>query len=194
MPTTDDHARRQAAAQYDSIREMVAALECDYDRLDELRDEQQSLTDELEELRDALEAARDDAPDDELRKAEEAEADKRCELEQWDADNAEELRGLIAAAGECEDADDARQRIEEDALSVEVRSDWVSPGAEMTASEFCIVLCTGGPAARICGELDDNGEPRRAWLEYQDWGTPWTEYVGADQDTLLAYARCFVYR
>jgi hypothetical protein len=38
-----------------------------------------------------------------------------------------------------------------------------------------------------------NGEPHRAWLEVQDWGTPWTRYFDIEQDTLLAYARCFYF-
>jgi hypothetical protein len=63
----------------------------------------------------------------------------------------------------------------------------------MEASEFCILLCTGGPAARILGELDEHGEPYRAWMEYQDWGTPWTQFVPANQDVLLSYARCFCF-
>jgi hypothetical protein len=58
--------------------------------------------------------------------------------------------------------------------------------------QFVILLSTGGPASRIQGELS-NGEPRRAWLEVQDWGTPWTQYFGIKQDTLLAYARCFYF-
>jgi hypothetical protein len=41
-----------------------------------------------------------------------------------------------------------------------------------------------------------HGEPTRARLETQDWGTPWTEYRGAwggGADVLLAYARQFYY-
>src|ERR1700686_2452167 len=51
--------------------------------------------------------------------------------------------------------EDARNRIHEDALSVEVRSGWVVPGAFAFESrerarpeEYCILLCTGGPAIR----------------------------------------------
>ena len=83
--------------------------------------------------------------------------------------------------------------IYEDPLSVEVRSGWVTPGAEMTPEDFCILLGTGGPATRIRGELDEYGEPYRAWLEVQDWGKPWTQYFPAEQDTLLTYARCFCF-
>lgn len=150
---TENHAEEQAAAQYSSIVDMLAAVECDYDRLQELRDtDPEDLTDE----------------------------------------DREELAELEAAAGDCEDEEDARQRIQEDPLSVEVRSDWASPGEELTAGEFQILLCTGGPAVRIVGELD-RGEPCRAWLEYQDWGTPWTQYFGASSDTLCQYASHFFF-
>ena len=95
---------------------------------------------------------------------------------------------------EYHDEDAARQAIDEDPLSVQVRSDWYSPGDEDGGdpSEFEILLCTGGPAVRIRGELD-NGQPDRAWLEYQDWGTGWTRYFDAEQSTLLAYAQNFYF-
>jgi hypothetical protein len=94
------------------------------------------------------------------------------------------------------DADEARQRIEEDALSVEVSGTW-TPGETPEADGFEILLCTGGPAVKIVGELGLHDEPTRAWVEYQDWGTPWAEYVGEDYQSeradLLAYARCFYF-
>lgn len=157
-------AREQAEAQMASIAEMVAALECDYDRLAELR-----------ELRDA---------------------DSHPTL--WrmaNPDDAEELAELEEAAGECESREDAEQRIQDDPLSVEVRSGWHSPGGDNEPEEFKILLCTGGPAVQIRGELNHHGEPHRAWLEYQDWGTPWIEYHGenADQETLLTYCRQFYF-
>lgn len=112
-----------------------------------------------------------------------------------DEDDEDERKKLGKAAGDCEDEDDARRRIEEDALSVDVRSDWESAGHALTPSEFRILLCTGGPAVQIRGELDDSREPCRAWLEYQDWGTPWTEYHGeeVEQEVLLTYARVFYF-
>lgn len=77
-------------------------------------------------------------------------------------------------------------------MSVEVRGDWHSPGDNDDGpTDFKILLTTGGPAVQIRGELDEHREPRRAWLEVQDWGKPWTQYFPADQDTLLTYARCF---
>lgn len=104
----------------------------------------------------------------------------------------DELAELMEQAGDCESEESARERISEDPLSVEVRSDWASPGEELTAAEFCILLCTGGPAVRIRGELD-RGEPVRAWLEYQDWGTPWTQYFAADSEVLCRYSSFFFF-
>lgn len=178
----DDRARDQARLQAESIAAMVAALELDYDRLEELR-----------ELRDDFD------PGESL-----GDNGEPITWAEQCPDEAEELRELEAAAlgGEaspeyaCKDHDEARQRIEEDALSVQVRSGWTDPGTEeFEPEEFEILLCTGGPAVRIRGELDGNGEPSRAWLEYQDWGTPWTEYhgEGCERETLLTYCRCFYF-
>lgn len=62
----------------------------------------------------------------------------------------------------------------ETALSVDVRSGWGTPG-ELEPEEFQILLSTGGPALRIIGDLQSN-EPSCAHLEFQDWGTPWTQW------------------
>lgn len=145
-----------------ALVEMVAALECDYDRLEELDSEE--LNDDINNLIESPEAT--------------------------------ELVELREAAGECKDADEASERIQEDALEVVVRGDWCPAGDQERLGapvEFKILLATGGPAARIMGELDESCEPVRAWLEVQDWGTPWTQYFDIEQDTLLAYARCFYF-
>lgn len=166
---TEDHAYRQASAQMESIKAMVAALECDYERLEELRDAKAALE----------------------------------EGEELTADEAEELAELetAALAGEsqacyaCKDQDEARDRITEDPLSIELYGTWTL-GDKPEADGFIILLCTGGPAVRIKGEL---GEHKRAaarvWLEYQDWGTPWTEYHGEnmDYDALLTYCQQFYF-
>jgi len=95
--------------------------------------------------------------------------------------------------------DDAEQRISESVLEVLVRGDWHTPGEHSEDAEFEILLTTGGPALRIRGELDHQGEPRRAWLEHQDWGTPWTPFWDATTaphdapSTLLAFASHFLY-
>lgn len=91
-----------------------------------------------------------------------------------------------------EDEDSLRERLEEAPLSVEVRcSAWFSPGAETPKpDEYLVLLTTGGPALRITGDLGSWGTPDNARLEYQDWGTPWTEYdaSNAERAQLLAFA------
>jgi hypothetical protein len=153
---------------------MLAALTCDYDRLQELREERDELTEAVK-----------DAETDDYAAALEA-------LTEWETDNAKELEELEAASNGCEDEDAARDNIQEDPLEVQVRSDWTSPGETLEVSEFMILLCTGGPAVRIVGELD-RGEPCRAWLEYQDWGTSWTRYFEASSATLCEYADNFFF-
>jgi hypothetical protein len=144
-----------------ALAEMVAALECDYER--------------LEELREALKAEG-----------------------LINAEAREELHALESAAGDCKDREDAEQRIHEDPLSIEVRSEWYTPGTltaadASTPAEFRILLGTGGPAVRIIGELDANAEPKSARLQAQDWFLPWTDYRDADEETLLTYCRCFYF-
>jgi len=96
------------------------------------------------------------------------------------------------------DDEEQRERImSEDALEVTVRSDWYSPGQEDEAgkaTEYRILLGTGGPASRIVGELDQYCQPTTAVYEYQDWWKPWTAAEGltnAEQATLLEYAQQF---
>ena len=99
--------------------------------------------------------------------------------------------------GEEIDGQDPQERIQEDPLSIEVRSDWHSPGSgNDKPTEYNILLCTGGPACRIIGELNEYGTPVSATIEYQDWGTPWTEYrdtTTEEDDALLTYAGQFYF-
>ena len=114
-----------------------------------------------------------------------------------------EMVAALRAAEESGD-DDAReaaiQRISESPLSVEMRDGWYVPGGDHEGpEEYHILLCWGGPACRIVGTLGEHGEPETANVEYQDWGTPWTEYdscgsaaaLAAEDDALLTYAREF---
>ncbi|MFN9113424.1 MAG: hypothetical protein ACK5XN_25410, partial [Bacteroidota bacterium] len=71
---TQNHAEEQAAAQYSSIVQMLAAVECDYDRLTELKDEREELT---EAVKDA-----EDVEDVEERLAED------LSMLRWEVDNA----------------------------------------------------------------------------------------------------------
>jgi hypothetical protein len=91
----------------------------------------------------------------------------------------------------------AQEDIQADALDVSVRSGWTPCGdVPFRAEEFMILLCTGGPAARIFGTLDEHMQPDKARLEYQDWFTPWTPYVcptEAESDALLTYCQQFYF-
>lgn len=164
MATKEDNLKEIGNNAFAAIREMVAALQCDYNRMEELRDERDAWEDDENDWATANE------------------------------DDATELAELETAAGECESEDDARERIQEDPLSLEFRSDWVSSKDEMTPAEFCLLLTTGGPAVRIIGEIED-GEASRARLEVQDWGTPWTHHLltGDDMATLMAYVGVFYF-
>ena len=96
---------------------------------------------------------------------------------------------------EYHDEDSARQSINEDPLSVEVRSGWYRPGDKPDDEEYMILLCTGGPAVRIVGNLGPYSEPQTARLEYQDWFTPWEEYRldHEEEQVLVQYAQQFYY-
>lgn len=93
------------------------------------------------------------------------------------------------------DEDDTRQRIDELPLDIEVRSDWHHPGDQDPPREYLILLCTGGPAVHITGDLDEYGEPETARIEYQDWFTYWAQLpINREQENyLLDYARCFYF-
>jgi hypothetical protein len=100
-----------------------------------------------------------------------------------------EMLSELEAAEGCEH--EAHQRIQEHPLEILVRSDWANLGEPLDAGEFSILLCTGGPAVRIVGDLDWRGEPCRARLEYQDSDTGWTQWTEADSDILCEYAAHF---
>ena len=245
-------AQNQAAAQHDSIVAMLAAVDVDFDRLEELQglantprfvagwnmpgympesdpasfgdvsdaceyiaDEMESEADQIEpdaenpEGSDFEQIAQDRVTASALREAAETVRSIGAECgatvgqyHYWitqegtmlDAEPGlrEEFEELTAAANGCTSEDEAREALDSDPLSVEFRSGWSTDRTGLEAEEFCILLCTGGPAVRIVGELDQYGEPGRAWMEYQDWGTPWTQYHGADSAVLVQYASNFI--
>ena len=114
-----------------------------------------------------------------------------CDGEEIDGDPCEHLNDE-----EWHDEDGAQRAIDDDPLSIQVRGDWCSVGEEPDTrnGQFEILLTTGGPAARIMGELCD-GQPHRAWFEYQDWFKPWTEVIIDHEDhaTILEYAQRFYF-
>jgi len=89
---------------------------------------------------------------------------------------------------------EAEQVIQEDPLSIQIRSGWFTPGESAEPEEFEILLCTGGPAVRIIGQLNQYGEPESANLQYQDWFTKWeTCVVEMENDILIEYCRNFYF-
>jgi hypothetical protein len=83
---------------------------------------------------------------------------------------------------------DAHRRAGLLALGERIEGEW-------QANRFELLLTTGGPAVRIMGELDECNEPTRAWLEVQDWGTPWTplRLSSDDEAILVAFSQRFYF-
>ena len=111
----------------------------------------------------------------------------------------EGIRDMVRALKEAntnEEWDEARTAIREDPLSVEIRPDWHTPGADPGRPlDYTILLCTGGPACQIIGTLNQYHEPDSARIEHQDWFEPWTEYhLNSEEETIvLTYANQFYY-
>jgi hypothetical protein len=169
------HAEANANGWLDTIRQYAACLDADRDRLEELREE-----------RDSYE------PTEEEDAAGEGWAYRNPDL----AEELADLESAVTVNGDELDEDACRERIEESPLSVEVRGGWRYPGAlDDGPEEYCILLSTGGPALRIVGDLSIHAEPTSARLEYQDWGTPWTERIttGEDRDALMRFVSVFYF-
>ena len=171
-------AKSQAEAQLSSIREMVAAL----DRETAAKAYADAL--DIEKVKALLDehigtAIHANLPEDEAR---ELLADKINEesIEPGDFEFNQE---------------DAQQAIQEDALSVEVRSGWESSPDELKPQEYAILLCTGGPACRIIGSLGEYGDPESASIQYQDWFTPWVDYPldREEEADVVKYAQQFYF-
>jgi len=103
--------------------------------------------------------------------------------------------GYSTFDGEEMSLDELEQRAQEWPLSVLVRSGWISPGGEMKASEYEVLLCTGGPAVRIRGDLSGHFEPETVRLECQDWFIAW-ERISTDfgeAEALLRFVELFYF-
>ena len=158
---------KEAKAHLEHISELLVALQLDYDRYHEAKDDIQITQDSLSHTN----------TEEELREL-------QAEIADYD---------LLRL--DCEDSDGVMELIMEYPLSIEVRSGWCSAAdfEEAKPEEFCILLSTGGPAVRIMGELDEDGHPDRAWIEYCDWSTPWTVFDSSNK-AILEFAQLFVYR
>lgn len=122
-----------------------------------------------------------------------AESEAKAQLE-----NILEIVKELEAAQVLEDVsriEKAQQTIQESPLEVSVRSGWHSPGEKGESAEFLILLCWGGPAVRITGDLGLHDMPESACLEFQDWGTFWTECLMTTEEEgiVLQYCRQFYF-
>lgn len=115
-----------------------------------------------------------------------------------------EIRRMVQALHDAETDEEreaAEQAIQEDPLEIAVRGDWYNPcetqEPDNKPTEYKILLCTGGPAIRIIGELDEWGQPETdsTWIEHQDWFEGWTSLPidQTDHNVLTEYAAQFYY-
>ena len=87
-----------------------------------------------------------------LKHADECDGGEDCELDDQEilgGINIYYTEGMKASADDktqYHDSEEARQAIQEDPLSVEVRSGWHAPGENSEPDEYNILLGTGGPA------------------------------------------------
>ena len=104
---------------------------------------------------------------------------------------------LEAVRDDDEKREDVEQVIQESILEVAIRLGWHQIGKpEDAGKEFMLLLCTGGPAVRVRGELDQYNNPENVVIEHQDWFTLWQEFTGltdVEEKALLNYACQFYF-
>src|SRR2546423_9666736 len=116
------------------------------------------------------------------------------------------IEDLVACLDHAESCDDAAcgadcphdvDAITGDALDVQVRGEWHTPGAidGCAPYEYKILLCWGGPSVQIVGKLDEYNQPDSATLQYQDWFTEWMDYplTEEEEETLITSAHQFYF-
>ena len=94
-----------------------------------------------------------------------------------------------------EKQEEIKENILNSALSVEFRSGWTSNPNELEIEEFKILLTWGGPALRVIGELNQYKEPENIKMQFQDWGTCWTDFEITEnqQEALNWFCNCFYF-
>lgn len=117
---------------------------------------------------------------------------------EWQLESICEMVDALLEAQESGDGDaidTVLDDIREDPLEISVRSDWHSLDEEGTDTFFRILLCTGGPAVQITGELDMYKSPCNVELQFQDRFTPWKMCVISDEEKekLLTYCEQFYF-
>ena len=99
----------------------------------------------------------------------------------------------------CDEDYEKQEKIKESilnsALSVEFRSGWTSNPNELEIEEFKILLTWGGPALRVIGDLNQYKEPENVKMQFQDWGTFWTDFEITEnqQEALNWFCNCFYF-
>jgi hypothetical protein len=110
-----------------------------------------------------------------------------------------ERLGAAEESGDDEAIEKARTEIQEAPLSVMVRDGWHSPGQAHDRVgepvEYEVLLSTGGPALRIYGQLDGEQPDDDPHLQWQDWGTPWTNLPldGPEREAVTSFAAQFYF-
>jgi hypothetical protein len=89
--------------------------------------------------------------------------------------------------------EDGSYCVHDSPLCLMYRSGWQTIGEKLGPAEYQILLMTGGPAVRIVGDLDMDGVPTTATLQFSNWFHPWSDYLACEPDVLLAYARSFYF-
>ncbi len=175
-------AKDQAIAQCSAIAAMIAAYNCDFDRLEELRNDADSAPFEYV---DVIKRGRESfGSDTGLTHPTDGDFNYYFDL-------GRELAELESLTGEYDSQDAVETAIREDALCVEYRSGWGNHGEELKPEEFRIVLCTGGPHVEIVGDIDRHGEPSRPHILYKDWGDS-GELFDFDRYAILEYCGFYV--
>lgn len=91
--------------------------------------------------------------------------------------------------------EDVENEAREMPAGISLRSGWYAPGAGGPADEYRLEMAGGGPACRIIGNLDADGDAADATIEGQDWGTPWLALTLTtdEYDALLWFVGLFWY-
>jgi len=94
-----------------------------------------------------------------------------------------------------EKQEEIKESILNSALSVEFRSGWTSNPNDIELEEFKILLTWGGPALRVIGQLNQYKEPENVKMQFQDWGTCWTDFEITEnqQRALNWFCNCFYF-
>lgn len=91
-------------------------------------------------------------------------------------------KGEAVYEGEMVDEEGMTKIIRQNALSVQIRSDWQTSGRPLTPTKFKLLLYASGPTVRIIGGLtecnpaDEYPEPEDPQVQYRDGFTHWMDY------------------